>query len=152
MRGKHAIETLKTEITSGFNKAAVAKKITKDYEGEMRTFIMVIFPRTRWVMYENTHYYEDLESTESGENEYYKHVHMIPKYSVFKNREKVSIALPRVDQNDKPYLFIPKGWKKGVHKLSNKDRSKYSLSKEFYIFNINEEFLIEEYADIYFTN
>ncbi len=138
-----------TQIISGFNKAAVAKKMLKEHEGEMLNYILVTFPRTRWVMYENQHYYEDLETTESGTNEHYNHVAMIPKYVIYKNKEKVSVALPRIDQHDHPFLFIPKGWKKMV---VSKDKSKYTLSKQFYIFHINEEFLIEEYADVYFSS
>ena len=139
---------METEIIqSGFNKAAVAQKVTKDD----KEFVMVSFPRTKWVMFENTHYYEDFESTQNGENEYYKHIHMIPKYAIWKNRKKVSIALPRIDGHDKPFLYIPRGWTNPMKTGTNKDRLKYALSKEFYIFNINEEFLIDEFAGVYFS-
>tara|TARA_R110002020_G_scaffold181370_3_gene376260 strand:+ start:7132 stop:7560 length:429 start_codon:yes stop_codon:yes gene_type:complete len=134
---------------SGLNRAGMCRVIKNEEEG--KDYILGVFPRTKWVIFKNKTYYDDVETAESGENEYYKHVSFVPKYVIHKNGKKVSMALPRLDVRGKPFLFIPKGiTNKPALVRTKRDKYKFALTKPYYIFNIDEEYNINENADIFF--
>ena len=54
--------------SDGFNVAATCKKVENDKGG----YILAVFPRTRWILFKNHNYYEDVETTSNEENEFYK--------------------------------------------------------------------------------
>ena len=132
----------------GLNSVAHLKHVENDKGG----YHIAIFPKTKWLLFENHTYYGDVESTEDGENEYYKSIHMIPKYHVMKNRVKISMALPRLDINNEPYLFIPKTNKYSQRKIigTKRDKIKYSITKNYYIFDVDDEYVIHDNAKLFF--
>ena len=133
--------------SDGFNVAATCKKVENDKGG----YILAVFPRTRWILFKNHNYYEDVETTSNEENEFYKSIHMIPKYHIHQNNKKVSMALPRLDKAGKPYLFIPKGLiNKPQLVMTKRDKYKYSLTKEYYVFDVDDEYNINDNANIFF--
>ena len=131
----------------GLNSAAVCRAVENDKGG----YILAVFPRTRWVLFKNTHYYNDVANAESGDSEHYKHISMIPRYHVHKNNTKVSMALPRLDRANEPFLFIPKNINNKKLVRSKKDKLKFSLTKNYYIFDVDDEYNINDNAKIYFN-
>jgi len=138
--------TIKTVLNPlGFNRAAICRHV----KNEDKDYVLAVFPRTRWVLFRNDNYYDDVETVLNKTNEYYKSVSSIPRYQIHKNKKKISFALPRLDVHGNGYLFIPKGVKT-INKGKGKSLHKFSLSKEFYIFDIDEEYNINDKADIVF--
>jgi hypothetical protein len=144
--------TTKTVLNPlGFNSAATCRivKQEKKHSDKPNDYILAIFPRARWILFKNFNYYEDVESTQNEKNKYYKSVSSIPKYHIHKNNKKISIALPRLDVHGNGYLYIPRGIKV-PNTGTGKALMTYPLKKEFYIFDIDEEYNINDKADIVF--
>jgi|TARA_R100000789_G_scaffold100186_1_gene109140 hypothetical protein len=143
------VEIVKME-SSGLHKLApVVHVIKRKDEGEDKDldYHMVLLPGTQIVLilFENTHYHEDVDTVSNGDTTYYKTITSIPKYGVHKNNKKVSSALPRLDMHEQPFLFIPKG-----HKRMGKI-NRNALQRNYYIFSLDDEYHITEKSSLFFN-
>ena len=94
-------------IVPGINKAADIEVRGKGYEVEFIT------SRTKWFLANNNFYFDVLKGIDNGDEEilkHYKSKHQVPRYSIFKDGNKIGIALVRSNplNSDSEYLFIPK--------------------------------------------
>ena len=108
---------------------------------------MIKFPRGNWTFFFNKFRDETIarinDGDESEELQGYKgNINNVPVYSVYKNGRKASIALPRyTKEENNPYLFIPK----------NKQPFKPGIIKNYYIFDVDDEFNIKHMASLMFS-
>ena len=107
------------------------------------------FPRAKWVFFENDFYDEDVEQFNNGDTEHYKTFTSIPKYLIFKNKKKIGFALPRVsDFADRKFLFIPITYKNKWRTDTND--KKYAVLRNYYIYDVDDEYIIEDGARLIF--
>ena len=107
------------------------------------------FPRAKLAFFENEFYSDDVEKLNNGEKlEHYKKVHTVPKYTIFKNSRKIGIALPRThEMNDVSFLFIPNTYKS---KWQGTHDKKYAVLRNYYIYDIDDEYVINDGARLLF--
>ena len=149
---KHILKGLDMYIyaDNGLNIAATLTEHTKESDNK-KFFIANFTTKVKWALFPNEYYQSDFETTSKGENKYYKHIAEIPKYSVCKNGEKISVALPRLDTNDEKFLFIPKGRTIRPELTGTpREKFKYALTKTYYKFNVTDEWEIINDTQIYF--
>jgi len=88
------------------------------------------------------YYDKDIEGfNNKDEDNKYTSLHSIPKYHVYKDKVKLGPVLTRKTFEDKPFLFIPKTYKKG---------GKLAITKDYYIYDVDEEYKINEKATLIF--
>jgi len=98
--------------------------------------------RIKWALFENNYYDKDIEGfNNKDEDNKYTSLHSIPKYHVYKDKVKLGPVLARKTFEDKPFLFIPKTYKKG---------GKLAITKDYYIYDVDEEYKINEKATLIF--
>ena len=56
-----------------------------------------------WLFFKNNHYEENMKL--EFPNKYFKSKHNVPKFSIFKNKKKAFVFLPRENEKGIPYLF-----------------------------------------------
>ncbi len=86
-----------------------------------------------WLILPNNYYEEEIKK--EFPTEHYRFASMMPKYNIFRDRQKVGFALPRVSKTGNNFLFIP----------NTKD-----LRRNYYIWDVDESHNIVEDALIYF--
>ena len=107
------------------------------------------FPRAKWVFFENDFYNEDVEQFNNGNTEFYKSLTSIPKYLIFKNKKKIGFALPRISEfADRKFLFIPRTYKSKWRADTN--NKKYAILREYYIYDVDDEYIIQDDARLLF--
>ena len=98
--------------------------------------------RIKWALFENNYYDKDIEKfNNKDENNKYTSLQSIPKYYVYKDNVKLGPVLPRKTIENKPFLFIPQTYKKG---------GKLLITKDYYIYDVDEEYNINEKAILIF--
>lgn len=109
-------------------------------------YFSAYFPRAKWALFENEEYEKAIDKIEKKTKDafdYYKSKTSVPKYTIFKNSKKIGIALPRENELHK-FLYIP-------HTYSNKTKDKkYSILRDYYIFDVEEDFTIKENSRLMF--
>jgi hypothetical protein len=107
------------------------------------------FPRAKWAFFENEFYNDDVEKLKSGQKlEHYKTVHTVPKYTIFKNNHKIGIALPRTNPNlEVNFLFIPNTYRSKWQSTNDK---KYAVLRNYYIYDIDDNYVINDGARLLF--
>tara|TARA_Y100000296_G_scaffold73454_1_gene90954 strand:+ start:223 stop:807 length:585 start_codon:yes stop_codon:yes gene_type:complete len=112
----------------------------------------VVFPggRITWTFFENEFFAESLQKIRDGDEEileHYKNESQIPKYMIWRDGEKIGVAMPRNSktQDEVPFLFIPKSRKN--NKFSMKG---LGVGREYYIFGVNGEYEIDDKAVLSF--
>ena len=141
-------------IESRANLGATLKAafIKKQYHEEKKLdYHQAIFPGGRiiWAMFKNEYYDKEIEGIKNGDEEvmqYYKHENFVPRYHIYRNNVKIGIALPRNahENSDKPYLFIPE-----TKKYNRKKRNKPGIGLNYYIFDIDDDYLIKNESILY---
>ena len=107
------------------------------------------FPRAKWAFFENEFYESDISTFNSGTNEHYRTIYAIPKYTIFKKGKKIGIALPRVSEfADKKFLFVPNTYKQKWNVSTNV--KKYSVLRDYYIYEVDDDYVIEDGARLFF--
>ena len=108
------------------------------------------FPRAKWAFFENEFYDDDIEKLKSGQKlEHYKTVYTVPKYVIFKDGHKIGIALPRTNEQDKVnFLFIPNTYRSKWQ--TNTNNKKYAVLRNYYIYDIDDEYIINDGARLLF--
>ena len=115
---------------------------TKDKEK-----FMIKFPRGFWNLFYNKYRDETIERFNDGDESdemkgYHSNVNNVPVYNVYKNGKKASIALPRyTKEENKPFLLIPK---------MNKGLVRSPIAKNYYIFDVDDDFNINHMAKLMF--
>ena len=98
--------------------------------------------RIKWALFENNYYDKDIEKfNNKDENNKYTSLQSIPKYSVWKNGNKIGPGLIRQTEEGKPFIFIPKTYKKG---------GSLSISRDYYIYEIDDDYNIDNKARMLF--
>ena len=87
----------------------------------------------KWLFLSNPNYEENIEDSKT-DKEFYKSPHQVPKYSIFKNGNKIGIAMPREFLQSR-FLYIPTPAKE---------------KRNFYIFDIDDEYNINKDARLMF--
>jgi len=135
------------KIESGSIVASILKLRYKQEEDV--EYFKASFPRAKWVFFENDFYDEDVEQFNNGDTEHYKTFTSIPKYLIFKNKKKIGFALPRVsDFADRKFLFIPITYKNKWRTDTND--KKYAVLRNYYIYDVDDEYIIEDGARLIF--
>ena len=118
----------------------IAKATELDVNGYQN--YVVLFPRAKWLLVRNAMFEQNfIEKAEDNMH------HSVSIYSVVKNNNKIGIALPRYDENDKPFLFIPKTYNK---RRLDKMNSRKTILRDYYIFDVNDDFEIDSDAKLTF--
>jgi len=110
-------------------------------------YFSAFFPRAKWAFFKNENYEEIVNKIDNKEKDafdYYSSKASVPKYTIFKNSKKIGIALPRENELHK-FLYIPRTYKKKM--LSNR---KYSILRDYYIFDLEDDFMIRENSRLMF--
>ena len=98
--------------------------------------------RIQWALFENDYYAKDIKNfNKKDKDNQYKSLNSIPKYHVYKNSTKLGPVLTRETFEGKPFLFIPKSYKKG---------GTVSIKRDYYIYDVDEEYNINEKATLLF--
>lgn len=134
------------ESKSNIGSSILAANIIKTKNDEGLEYYVANFPggRTKWAMFENEHYDENVKQFEDGDEEikkFFKGPMTIPKYHIFKDTKKIGFALPRNAHNadEEPYLVIPETLVANRTKMKN-----YGISRTYYIFEVNENHIIND--------
>jgi len=107
------------------------------------------FPRAKWAFFENDFYHEDIDTFNNGDNSHYKSLTSIPRYAIFKNKKKIGFALPRVSEfANMKFLFIPKTHKNKWRPDTN--NKKYAVLRDYYIYDIDDDYVIQDDARLLF--
>ena len=96
--------------------------------------------RVTWAIFTNNYYDEDIKKFGTDESKY-KSITSIPKYSVWKNGNKIGPGLIRQTEEGKPFIFIPKTYKKG---------GSLAISRDYYIYEIDDDYNIDNKARMLF--
>ena len=126
-----------TNDNRGIDCAHIVKMIEDD-----KTWWSVHFKmsRIKWAIFTNQYYDEDIKKFGTNESKY-KSITSIPKYSVWKNGKKIGPGLIRMTDEDNPFIFIPKTYKKGGN---------IAISRDYYIYDIDDEYNINDRAQMLF--
>ena len=118
---------------------SIAKALELDVNGFQN--YVICFPRAKWLLTRNFMFEQNfIEKQETNMH------HTVPIYNVIKNTSKIGIVLPRYDENDKPFLFIPRTYnKQRLDKMNNRK----TILRDYYIFEVNDDF--EIYSDAKLT-
>ena len=134
------------EGKSNIGSSILAANIVKTKNDEGQEYYVANFPggRVKWAMFENEHYDKNVKQFEDGDEEikkFFKGPMTIPKYHIFKDTKKIGFALPRNAHNinEEPYLVIPETLVANRTKMKN-----YGISRTYYIFDINENHIIND--------
>jgi len=87
-----------------------------------------------WLILPNKFYEENIRA--EFPNKFYSFPHKVPKYIIFKNHNKVGMALPRISKKGNDFLFI----------VSNKS----GLDRYYYIWDLDKDYKIKSGSTIYF--
>lgn len=118
----------------------IAKALELDANG-MQNYV-VLFARAKWLMVRNTMFEQNyIEKKESNTHT------SVPIYSIIKNSDKIGFALPRYDENNKPFLFIPKTYN---NRRMGKMNHRKTILREYYIFEVNADFELYDDASLTF--
>ena len=119
---------------------SIAKAIELDVNGYQN--YVVLFPRAKWLLVRNAMFEQNfVDKTEKNMH------HTVPIYNVIKNDSKIGIVLPRYDDNDKPFLFIPRTYNK---RRLDRMNSRKTILRDYYIFEVNDDFEIDSDAKLTF--
>ena len=68
---------------------------------------------------------------------------------VLKNGKKIGVALPRItDEDEEKFLFLPKTYRSSWH--TKTDSEKYAIMRNYYIYDIADDFTINDNALLLF--
>ena len=119
---------------------SIARALELDANGYQN--YVVLFPRAKWLLVRNAMFEQNfIDKTEKNMH------HTVPIYNVIKNDSKIGIVLPRFDDNDKPFLFIPRTYNK---RRLDKMNSRKTILRDYYIFEVNDDFEIDSDAKLTF--
>ena len=143
-------------IESGRHSSVIASYLRiinkKNDDGEEVEYIRASFPRTKWALFENKYYNSDVKGFISQKKEtleHYQSITQIPKYVVLKNGKKIGVALPRItDEDEEKFLFLPKTYRSSWHIKTNSE--KYAIMRNYYIYDIADDFTINDNALLLF--
>ena len=134
----------------GMHKIGYITKREND-KGLEELYIRLPALRAGFVLMFNNFYEEDIKRVMSGDTTHYHTTTVIPRYNVYKNGIKASIALARYTENKMPFLFLPKtSAGKGQWKKKSRHQ-RYKTQRDYYIFNITDKHIIvPEKSAMYF--
>ena len=119
---------------------SIARALELDVNGYQN--YVVLFPRAKWLLVRNAMFEQNfIDKTEKNMH------HTVPIYNVIKNDKKIGIVLPRFDDNDKPFLFIPRTYNK---RRLDRMNSRTTILRDYYIFEVNDDFEIDSDAKLTF--
>ena len=119
---------------------SIARAIELDVNGYQN--YVVLFPRAKWLLVRNAMFEQNfVDKIEKNMH------HTVPIYNVIKNDSKIGIVLPRYDDNDKPFLFIPRTYNK---RRLDRMNSRKTILRDYYIFDVNDDFEIDSDAKLTF--
>tara|TARA_B100001939_G_C16657454_1_gene494459 strand:- start:66 stop:455 length:390 start_codon:yes stop_codon:yes gene_type:complete len=119
---------------------SIARALELDVNGYQN--YVVLFPRAKWLLVRNAMFEQNfIDKTEKNMH------HTVPIYNVIKNDKKIGIVLPRFDDNDKPFLFIPRTYNK---RRLDRMNSRKTILRDYYIFEVNDDFEIDSDAKLTF--
>ena len=134
------------ESKANLGSSILAANVVKTKNDEGLEYYVASFPggRTKWAIFENTHYDENVKQFEDGDEEvkkFFKGIQTIPRYHIFKDNKKIGFALPRNahNANEETYLVIPETLTANRTKMKN-----YGISRTYYIFEVNENHIIND--------
>lgn len=122
--------------TSSIFACYLVKTVTNDI-----TYFKAQFPRAHWAFFWRIDYEDAIDSIGTDISRY-KSESSVPKYGIYKDGIKLGNAYPRISESDSKFLYIPKTYTKKDR--ANRRRPKYKILREYYIYDINDNYEINE--------
>jgi hypothetical protein len=129
------------------NSSIVASFLEKKESKNGIEYISAKFPRALWALFLNEKYDDIIKRIDNEDIDtlnFYKKKSFVPKYTIFKNNNKIGIAIPREPEENHRFLFIPNTYK------GDKEKKDVSIHRDYYIFDIDEKYNIKDEARLIF--
>ena len=171
----HAGWTIKEDIVREVFPLTEAEIIIDDGKDGIDVFITQFYnAKRKWVFYPQALYDYNRDNIDNAKIRY-THVNQVPKYniyeSVFKNDKwqrvgKIGYCLPKTTESGSNYLFVPPNFRsdnarRKYYQLSRKNkirkaykhmnRSDMLISRRYFIFDIDDDYIIQNKARLMYV-
>ena len=130
-------------------------------------------PNRRWIFYPHGLYQYSYDNIGDPDVKY-THVDLVPKYNIYENifkdgswqkMGKIGYCLPKISKSGSNYLLVPLNFKSNsarrkyyqLSKQNTKNRFKYtnrsdmSITRNYYIFDVDDDYLIKDKARLMYV-